>query len=155
MLNSALDKFNSTFFRQVIFAEFELRSHQLAEEGKALTADKLDDLFGSIYKDYYGPEFSLLRENKALWSRVPHFYYNDYVFQYSTSFVASAALVNKFIDEGEAATERYLNFLKSGRSKYPMETLLDAGIDMHTATPVKNAIMLMNRLLDDLEQTIK
>jgi oligoendopeptidase F len=96
----------------------------------------------------------MLRENKALWSRVPHFYYNYYVFQYSTSFVASSALVSKILEEGESAREKYLNFLKSGRSKYPMETLLEAGVDMSSADPVKRTIKLMDKLMDQVEELL-
>ncbi|MCB0282577.1 MAG: oligoendopeptidase F, partial [Calditrichaeota bacterium] len=84
----------------------------------------------------------MLRENKALWSRVPHFYYNYYVFQYSTSFVASSALVSKILEEGDNAREKYLSFLKSGRSKYAMDTLLDAGVDMRSAEPAIRTINL-------------
>ena len=136
------------------FAEFELKSHLAVENGEALTADKLDEMFGGIYKSYYGDDFTLLPETKALWSRIPHFYYNYYVFQYSTSFVASSALVSKILEEGEGAKERYLNFLKSGRSKYPMQTLLDAGVDMHSADPVLRTIKLMDELLDEVERLI-
>ncbi|RMH65162.1 MAG: oligoendopeptidase F [Calditrichaeota bacterium] len=151
VLNTTLDGFNSTFYRQVLFAEFEWRSHQLAEEGQALTAEKLNDLFGSIYQDYYGEEFTVLDETRALWSRVPHFYYNFYVFQYSTSFVASAALVSKILEEGEPARERYLNFLKSGRSRYAMDTLKEAGVDMTRSEPVLRTIKRMDALLDQVE----
>jgi len=154
LLDSALKKYNSTFYRQAIFAEFELRSHEMAESGEALTADKLDELFGRIYRDYYGDEFELIRENKALWSRVPHFYYNYYVFQYSTSFVASQALVSRILEEGDPARERYLGFLKSGRSKYPLDTLREAGVDMSSADPVKRTIQLMDDLLDQVEKLV-
>lgn len=154
LLNTALDSFNSTFYRQIIFAEFELKSHEAIENGAALSADGLDALFGEIYKSYYGDGFTLLRENQALWSRVPHFYYNYYVFQYSTSFVASAALVSLILEKGEEARERYLGFLKSGRSKYAMDTLRDAGVDMASAEPVKRAIGRMENLLDQVEDLI-
>ncbi len=154
LLNAALEKYNGTFYRQVIFAEFELKSHQAVENGEALTADKLDALFGEIYKSYYGDDFTLLPETKALWSRIPHFYYNYYVFQYSTSFVASSALVSKILEEGETARARYINFLKSGRSKYPMQTLLDAGVDMSSADPVLRTIKLMDDLLDRVEELV-
>ncbi len=153
-LNAYLDKFSQTFFRQVLFAEFELRSHELVENGEALTADKLDDLFGSIYQTYHGKDFTLDRETKALWSRVPHFYYNYYVFQYSSSFAASSALVLKIIEEGEPARRRFLNFLKSGWSIYAIETLQEAGVDMSTNEPVMQTIKLMDRLLDQVEELI-
>ncbi|NOG44925.1 MAG: oligoendopeptidase F [Calditrichaeota bacterium] len=151
LLNAALEKYNGTFYRQAIFAEFELKSHEAVENGEALTADKLDEMFGQIYKSYYGDDFTLLPETKALWSRIPHFYYNYYVFQYSTSFVASSALVSKILQDGEPARDQYLNFLKSGRSKYPMQTLLDAGVDMSSADPVLRTIGLMDELLNQVE----
>ena len=151
LLNAYLDKFHLTFYRQVLFAEFEWRSHQLVEQGEALTAEKLDELFGEIYKAYHGPDFVLDRETKALWSRVPHFYYDYYVFQYSTSFVASLAIVADILEQGAPARERYLNFLKSGRSKYPLETLRAAGVDFTTDQPVIRALKLMDNLLNEAE----
>lgn len=153
-LNAYLDKFSQTFYRQVLFAEFELRTHELIEKGEALSADKLDELFGTIYKTYHGPAFELDRETKALWSRVPHFYYNYYVFQYSTSFTASFALAAQILEEGEAARERYLSFLKSGNSKYAIDTLKTAGVDMTTEKPVELALQYMNKLLDELEENL-
>ncbi len=151
-LNAYLDKFHLTFYRQVLFADFEWRSHQLVEKGEALTADKLDALFGDIYKEYHGPDFVLDRETKALWSRVPHFYYDYYVFQYATSFVASLAIVADILEQGAPARERYLNFLKSGRSKYPVDTLREAGVDLTGDEPVIRALKLMEKLLDEAEK---
>jgi oligoendopeptidase F len=153
-LNAYLDSFALTFYRQVLFAEYEQRSHVLVEQGQALTADKLDHLFGSIYQDYHGKDFVLDRETKALWSRVPHFYYNYYVFQYSTSFVASMALVAAIFDEGQPAVNRYLDFLKSGRSKYAIDVLHEAGVDMTSAKPIEAALKLMNKLLDEVENIL-
>ncbi len=153
-LNAYLDKFSQTFFRQVLFAEFEWESHRLVEEGQALTADKLDSLFGDIYRKYHGDAFVLDRETRALWSRVPHFYYNYYVFQYATSFVASSALVRNILDQGEKARDRFLTFLKSGRSKYPIETLRESGVDLSTAEPTRLALKWMDALLDQVEELI-
>ena len=111
-------------------------------------------MFGKLYQQYYGNDFTVIRENKALWSRIPHFYYNYYVFQYSTSFVASSAIVSKILDEGESAQEKYLNFLKSGRSRYPMETLQAAGVDMSSDEPVLRTIKLMDSLLDQVNDLL-
>ncbi len=154
-LNSYLDKFSQTFYRQVLFAEFEWRTHEMVEQGEALSADKLDAFFGELYQTYHGPAFVLDRETKALWSRVPHFYYNYYVFQYSTSFVASAALAAQILQEGAPARERYLNFLKSGNSRYALDTLELAGVDMRTDAPVVLALQYMNTLLDEMEALLK
>lgn len=154
LLNAALEKYSGTFYRQALFAEFELKSHELAENGQALTADRLDELFSSIYQEYYGTDFTVIRENMALWSRIPHFYYNYYVFQYSTSFVASSALVSKILEQGETAQEKYLNFLKSGRSNYPLETLMEAGVDMNSSEPALRTIKLMDALLDQIDKLL-
>ncbi|MBN2425119.1 MAG: oligoendopeptidase F [Calditrichaceae bacterium] len=151
-LNAYLDKFSQTFYRQVLFAEFELRTHEMVEKGQALTADKLDDLFGELYQQYHGADFVLIRENKALWSRIPHFYYDYYVFQYSTSFTASIALVDDIMKNGESACRKYLAFLKSGRSKYAIDTLMEAGVDMRSPEPVNRALKLMDDLLDEIER---
>ena len=153
-LNAYLDKFSQTFYRQVLFAEFELHTHKIVEKGQALSADKLDDLFGELYQTYHGPGFKLDRETKALWSRVPHFYYNYYVFQYSTSFTASFALAAQILEEGQSAQERYLNFLKSGNSQYAIDTLIAAGVDMRTDKPVRQTLNYMSKLLDTLEEMI-
>jgi len=153
-LNAYLDKFSQTFYRQVLFAEFELQTHTLIEKGEALSADKLDELFGALYQNYHGPAFVLDHETKALWSRVPHFYYNYYVFQYSTSFTASFALAARILKEGKPAQEKYINFLKSGNSRYPIETLKIAGVDMSSEEPVLLALNYMNSLLDELERMI-
>lgn len=153
-LNAYLDKFSQTFYRQVLFAEFELRTHEIIEQGGALSADKLDELFAGIYQTYHGPAFKMDRETKALWSRVPHFYYNYYVFQYSTSFTASFALAAQILEEGQAVQKRYLEFLKSGNSRYPIETLKSTGVDMSTDQPVQLTLDYMDKLLDELERML-
>ncbi|MEJ2054317.1 MAG: oligoendopeptidase F [Calditrichaceae bacterium] len=153
-INAYLDRFSQTLYRQIIFAEFELVTHEMVEKGEALTAEKLDNLFAELYQSYHGPEFVMDRETKALWSRVPHFYYNYYVFQYATSFVASAALVAKIFKDGDPARERFIDFLKSGRSKYAIETLKDAGIDMNSEEPLLLTIKWMDQLLDEMEALI-
>ncbi len=153
-LNAYLDKFSQTFYRQVLFAEFELQTHELIEKGEALSADKLDELFGELYQTYHGPAFTLDRETKALWSRVPHFYYNYYVFQYSTSFTASFALAARILKNGKPAQERYIDFLKSGNSRYAIDTLKTAGVDLTTEKPVQTVLDYMNKLLDELEEML-
>ena len=153
-INAYLDRFSQTLYRQIIFAEFELMTHEMIEAGDALTADKLDELFAALYQTYLGSDFVMDRETKALWSRVPHFYYNYYVFQYATSFVASAALVSKIFNEGDPARERLINFLKSGRSNYAIDTLKQAGIDMNSEEPLLLTIKWMDQLLDEMEALI-
>jgi len=153
-INAYLDKFSQTFYRQVLFTEFEYESHKLMEEGQAITANRLDDLFGDLYQKYHGESFLLDRETKALWSRVPHFYYNYYVFQYATSFVASSALAKNILEDGEPAKQRYLEFLKSGRSEYPIDTLKKAGTDLSTNAPTITSLQWMDQLLDMLESLL-
>ena len=155
LVNAYLDQFNGTFFRQALFAEFELKSHEMVEKGEALTADKLDSLFGDLYQFYYGSDFTMDRETSAMWSRIPHFYYNFYVFQYSTSFVASNALASKIIEEGEPAQKKFLAFLSSGNTMDPVETLQLAGVDMSTSEPVVRTIKRMEKLLDLVEDLTK
>ncbi|GAB4181811.1 MAG: oligoendopeptidase F [Calditrichia bacterium] len=152
LVNEYLDKFARTFYRQVIFAEFELKTHQMAEQGEPITADKLDELFGSIYQQYHGQDLTMDRETKAMWSRIPHFYYQYYVFQYATGIAASTAILHSLMNDGEPAVNKYLNFLSAGSTDYPLEVLKKAGVDMTTPDPVIRVTRIMNTLLDELEQ---
>lgn len=150
LINEYLDKFARTFYRQVLFAEFEWQTHQLAEKNQPLTADALDELFGQLYQKYHGPTLVLDRETKSMWSRVPHFYYNYYVFQYATGIAASTALLEAILKEGKPAVDRYLQFLKAGSSDYPLNVLKKAGIDMQSTGPIEAVARMMDELLDQL-----
>ena len=152
LLNEQLDKFARTFYRQVIFAEFEWETHKMVEKGEPLTADKLDSIFGDLYKKYHGKDFEMVRETTAMWSRVPHFYYNYYVFQYATGIAASTAILADIINEGSTAVNRYLEFLKAGSRDYPLNILKKAGVDMTQPEPVLKSARLMETLLKELQE---
>jgi oligoendopeptidase F len=153
VLNEYLERFRSTLFRQTLFADFEQRIHSLVEEGEALTPDRLDDSYGELKREFYAPavvDDAITRE----WMRIPHFYYNFYVFQYATGLSAAAALVDDILEEGEPAAERYLGFLRRGSRDYPLELLRRAGVDMATADPVERAIGVYDRYLDEMAALI-
>jgi oligoendopeptidase F len=151
LLEKYLNNITSTFYRQVMFAEFELEVYSRLEKDSALTADNLCSLYKDIYQKYWGKEMVIDREEEFTWARIPHFYYNYYVFQYATGFAASEALSAKVKTEGAPAVERYLNFLKAGSSDYPINILYSAGVDTNSSQPVTAVTQKMNNLLDQLE----
>jgi oligoendopeptidase F len=128
--------------------------HSLTEKGEALTPDKLCDLYGKMYKKYWGDEMVVDKEETYTWARIPHFYYNFYVYQYATSFAASQALVAKIKANGQPQIDKYLHFLQSGSSDYPINVLKKAGVDMNTSAPILAVINKMNRLLDEMQQLL-
>ena len=157
LLGRYLENIKGTVFRQTQFAEFELAIHELAEKGEAITGDKLNDLYMGITKKYYGHDQGVCvvdDEIKSEWAWIPHFYYNFYVYQYATSFTASAALSEQVIAGDKTATQKYLNFLSSGGSKYPIDLLKDAGVDMTTSKPLELTMHKMNRVMDDMEKIL-
>src|SRR3989339_464466 len=135
-LEKYLNSITTTFYRQVMFAEFEKIVYEKLESGIALTPDILCELYGSLYLKYWGPEMVVDDEERYTWARVPHFYYNFYVYQYATGFSASEVLARKVKTEGKPAVEKYLNFLKAGSSNYPINILKDAGVDMSSPEAV-------------------
>jgi oligoendopeptidase F len=137
-----------------MFAEFELLVYQKVERGEALTPDELREMYSSTYKKYMGPALILDEEEEYTWARVPHFYYNFYVYQYATGFAASEALAQQVLTEGEPAVERFFSFLKAGKSDYPINILNKAGVDMASAEPVIRTAQKMNAILDALESLI-
>ncbi len=144
----------TTFYRQTRFAEFEMLTHQISERGEAHTPDSLCDLYGKLYSEYWGNEMIVDEEEKYTWARVPHFYYNFYVYQYATGFAASETLAKNIITEGKPAVDRYLEFLKSGSSKYSIDILKDAGVDMTVSEPILAVVDKFNSLLNKLEKLI-
>jgi len=154
LLNHYLEQFRGTVFRQTMFAEFEKKIHEMVENGEALTADGLSDIYLQLNKDYYGPEVVMDPQIAIEWARIPHFYNAFYVYKYATGFSAATALARKILEEGEPAVERYLNFLSSGSSDYPIELLRKAGVDMETPEPVRDALLVFRDLLDRLEKLI-
>jgi len=153
-LEKYLNNITLTFYRQVMFAEFEMIVYEKTESGIALTPDVLCELYGSLYQKYWGPEMVVDDEERYTWARVPHFYYNFYVYQYATGFSASEVLARKVKTEGKPAVEKYLNFLKAGSSNYPINILKDAGVDMSSPEAVLSTTQKMNELLNEVESLI-
>jgi oligoendopeptidase F len=157
LLGNYLEGIKGTVFRQTQFAEFELRVHEMAEKGEPLTGDALSKLYGEITRKYYGHDQKVCIVDDYIqheWAYIPHFYRNFYVFQYATSFTASAALSEKVLAGDAAATKRYLTFLSSGGSKYPIDLLKDAGVDMTTDEPLTLTMQKMNRVMDEMEKIL-
>ena len=157
LLGNYLEGIKGTVFRQTQFAEFELKIHEIAEKGESLTGDKLDEVYYDITKKYYGSDkgICIVDDNvKSEWAYIPHFYYDFYVFQYATSFTASAALSEKVLSGDEAARDRYLKFISSGSSDYPIELLKNAGVDMTTSAPFDLTMKKMNRVMDEIEEIL-
>ena len=157
LLGNYLEGIKGTVFRQTQFAEFELRAHEMVEKGEPLTGDALSKLYAEITKKYYGHDKGVCIVDDYIqheWSFIPHFYRNFYVFQYATSFTASAALSEKVLAGDPAATKRYLAFLSAGGSKYPIDLLKDAGVDMTTDEPLNLTLQKMNRVMDEMEKIL-
>jgi oligoendopeptidase F len=157
LLGNYLEGIKGTVFRQTQFAEFELRTHEMAEKGQPLTGDALSALYAEITRKYYGHDQKVCIVDDYVrheWSFIPHFYRNFYVFQYATSFTASAALSEKVLAGDPAATKAYLTFLASGGSKYPIDLLKDAGVDMTTDEPLQLTMKRMNRVMDEMEKIL-
>ena len=158
LLINRLDGFKGTLFRQTQFAEFELRMHEKAEAGEPLTSDVLNKLYGDIIKKYYGQDKGVTYIDDLYnveWAYIPHFYYNFYVYQYATSFTASAALAEKVLAKEKGSTEKYLDFLSAGGSEYPIDLLKKAGVDMTSSEPFDKAIAMMNHIMDEIEAILK
>lgn len=152
LLNHYLEGFRGTVFRQTMFAEFEHLIHQKAQNNEALTAEMLTHEYYHLNKKYFGEKDIVIDEEIGLeWARIPHFYYNYYVYQYATGFSAATALSEQILTEGEPAVERYLEFLSAGSSDYPIEVLKKAGVDMTTPTPIEKACKVFEEKLNELE----
>lgn len=151
LINHFLHQFRSTLYRQTMFAEFELLTHQMVEKGRPLTAESLKELYYGLNVQYYGKDVVIDGEIAIEWARIPHFYYNFYVYQYATSFAASMALSKKILEEGEPAVKRYLKFLKGGCSKPPIELLKEAGVDMTAKEPICEALKAFGELIKEME----
>lgn len=154
VLNHYLDGFKGTIFRQTQFAEFEHFIHTEDAKGVPLTSEYLSDYYGKLNAKYYGPSVEEDPEIKLEWSRIPHFYYNYYVYQYSTGFSAASALAKKILDQEPQALENYLTYLKSGNSDYPIEVMKKAGVDMTQASYIEDAMKVFEQRLDELEALV-
>jgi oligoendopeptidase F len=163
ILGSALDDLRLTLFRQTMFAEFELKTHELAEKGEPLSGESFNKLYLDLVRTYYGHDQGVCAVEELYaneWAFIPHFYYNFYVYQYATSKVASAYISKKILDEESqkkpvyATRDAYIKFLSAGSSKYPIDLLKDAGVDMTTPAPFKAAMDQMNKIMDEIEAIV-
>ncbi len=158
LLMSYLDGLKGTVFRQTQFAEYELRIHEKAERGEPLTGEALTKLYGDVLKKYYGHEKGVCRIDDLYaieWAYIPHFYYDFYVYQYSTSFTASTALAEEVLGREKGAVEKYIAFLSAGGSEYPIDLLKNAGVDMTGAEPFNKTMVAMNRTMDEIEAILE
>ncbi|MBE6989211.1 MAG: oligoendopeptidase F [Ruminococcaceae bacterium] len=154
LINHFLDQFKGTVYRQTMFAEFELQMGRMIESGEALTADALSEKYHALNKLYFGPDM-VSDEGIALeWTRIPHFFYNYYVFQYATGFSAAVAIANRILTLGAPAVADYKRFLSGGSSTDPISLLKIAGVDMSTPDPVNSALALFGDLVDELESLL-
>jgi len=151
LLNHYLESFRGTVFRQTMFAEFERDIHAIVEAGDALTHDVLSTNYRALNEKYYGPAMVVDKEIDLEWARIPHFYYNFYVFQYATGFSAAVSLSEQILNEGQPAVDRYLAFLGAGRSEYPLNIMEKAGADMRSGQPVRDALKKFAELVDEME----
>jgi oligoendopeptidase F len=155
IINHALETFRTTLYRQTLFAEFERDIHARVEAGEALTADSLSRSYKALNDKYYGAEVAVDDLISIEWARIPHFYYNFYVYQYATGISASAALAHQILTEGEPAVKRYQRFLASGSSDYSINLLAEAGVDLSTPAPIQQALNTFSQYLGDLESLIE
>ena len=154
ILNHFLEGFRGTIYRQCMFAEFERDINQMNADGVALNAEVLSERYGKLCAEYFGPGIELDEEIKLEWSRIPHFYYNFYVYQYCIGFSAAIALSQRILSKGELAVKDYIGYLSGGCSKTPIELLRGAGVDMATPDPVNAALKYFGELVDQLEQEL-
>lgn len=152
LINYFLEQFRATLYRQTMFAEFELWCSEQTQKGEALTAEALSNKYLALNRDYYGPDIVLDDEIALEWARIPHFYYDFYVYQYATGFSAAIALSQRILREGKPAVDDYLGFLKGGCSADPITLLRGAGVDMATPAPTADALRLFDELVSELEE---
>ncbi|MCC5831715.1 MAG: oligoendopeptidase F [Chlamydiales bacterium] len=154
LVNEKMEDIRATLFRQTMFAEFELTIHELVEAGTPLTPSLLKDLYFRLNADYFGPDAFVDEEIRIEWARIPHFYYNFYVYQYATGISASLSLAEKVLAKDPGARDNYLAFLSGGSSLFPIDLLKMAGVDMTTPHPVQSALRKFDSLLTELESLL-
>lgn len=152
IVNHYLEGFRATLYRQTMFAAFEQQIHAAAEAGESLTADSLSAMYKALNDSYYGAEVHVDDLIAIEWARIPHFYYNFYVFQYATGISAAAALAKQILSEGKPAVERYRRFLTRGSSEYSINLLRDAGVDMASPEPIQQALNLFGEYVGEMEK---
>lgn len=155
ILNHFLEGFRATVFRQTMFAEFEHDIHVRAQQGEPLTAESLTEIYYALNKKYFGDDIVIDDEIGLEWARIPHFYYNYYVYQYATGYAAATSLAKQILDEGMPAVDRYKSFLKAGSSDFPIEVLKKAGVDMTEKEPILNALNVFEEKLKEFKSLMK
>ncbi len=155
LLNHYLDSFKGTVYRQTQFAEFEKITNEMVEKGDSLNAENLSTIYKDINERYYGPDMISDSEIAYEWARIPHFYYNFYVYQYATSFCAAVAIAEMILTEGEPAVARYKKFLSSGCTDAPVELLKIAGVDLTTPAPIESALAKMGEIVEELSLLVE
>lgn len=154
LINYFLEQFRTTLYRQTMFAEFELKINEMAAAGESLTAEGLNELYGELNKHYFGDGIVLDDEIKLEWARIPHFYYDYYVYQYATGYSAAIALSQRILKYGEPAVKDYIGFLKGGCSTDPISLLKGAGVDMATTQPINEALAMFGELVKEMEEAM-
>lgn len=154
LINYFLEQFRTTLYRQTMFAEFELKINEMAAAGESLTAEGLNELYGELNKLYFGDGIVLDDEIKLEWARIPHFYYDYYVYQYATGYSAAIALSQRILKYGEPAVKDYIGFLKGGCSTDPISLLKGAGVDMATTQPINEALAMFGELVKKMEEAM-
>jgi oligoendopeptidase F len=154
LLSELLETIRTTIYRQTLFAEFELKLHQLAEAGKPITAEKLNGIYGELLRTYYGANYTIDKNDSIEWAYVPHFYYKYYIFTYATGLSSGIAFAEKITKEGPAARDAYLGMLTGGSSKAPLDLLLEAGIDLTKPEAIEAALKVFDRTVDELQELL-
>jgi oligoendopeptidase F len=152
LLTYYADQFRTTVFRQTMFAEFEKIIHEKAENGEALTPQELSSIYYDLNVNYYGKGMVIDKDIEMEWARIPHFYNSFYVYKYATGFSAATSFAKQILDEGKPAVDRYLGFLKSGGKDYSINILKEAGVDMSTPEPIRQAMSVFEGLIEQMEQ---
>ncbi len=155
LINYFLEQFRTTLYRQTMFAEFELKLNEMTERGEGVTADNISQMYYDLNKLYFGEDIVVDDDIRLEWARIPHFYYDYYVYQYATGYSAAIALSRKILKEGKPAVDNYIKFLSGGCSASPIELLKIAGVDMSSPEPVNEALELFNSLIDELDELMK
>ncbi len=155
LLNHFLEQFRGTVYRQTMFAEFELWMNEKVEAGETLTADLMNDAYYALNKKYFGDDITVDKLISVEWARIPHFFYNYYVFQYATGFSAAVAIANRILNEGQPAVDDYLRFLSGGSHTDPISLLRIAGVDMASPKPIEDGLRLFGELIDEMAELTK
>ena len=154
LINYFLEQFRTTLYRQTMFAEFELKINELAQQGQGITADRCCELYRQLNADYFGKDIVVDDQIALEWARIPHFYYNYYVYQYATGYAAAIAISRRILKEGQSAVDDYFQFLSGGCSQPPIDLLKLAGMDLSTPAPIHEALQLFDQLIDQLEELL-